>query len=278
MNLTGARQIAAEAAGSVALLADGSVKTWGTGCEGQLGTGQLNCQGQPVPVTALIGNVVRIAGGDLHTLAVRGDGTVWAWGFNLDRQVANDIEIRQPTPRPVVGLPGGMTQVAGAKESSVALDGSGRAWVWGRVSGNPTQVRPTPVLVPGLAGAFTISAGNVHYHALIRRPAFAIALSSTEGTIIAGGSVTTQVSLTPINGYTGSATLTVASLPAGMTATFSSPQVGPASPVTLTLATERSPAGNYQVAVTATDATANPPSQTVIYDLTITGPAERDNP
>jgi hypothetical protein len=142
------------------------------------------------------------------------------------------------------------------------------------VAGNPTQVRPTPVLVPGLSGAFAVSAGDVHYHALIRRAGFAITLSSSEGTVVGGGAVTTQVSLTPVNGYGGAATLTVAGLPAGMTAVFSSPQVSATSPVTLTLVTERSPSGNYQVAVTATDPAANPPSQTVIYDLTISGPAE----
>jgi len=56
------------------------VWTWGTGSEGELGNG-LRPRFQTTPVQALVSGIVTIAGGDLHTLAVRADGTGVGLGF-----------------------------------------------------------------------------------------------------------------------------------------------------------------------------------------------------
>jgi len=270
LHLAGVRQIVAEQAGSAALLADGTVWTWGTGSEGELGNG-LRPRFQTTPVQALVSGIVTIAGGDLHTLAVRADGTVLAWGFNLDREVANDPEINQPTPRPVAGLPGGITQVAGGHTSSLALDAHGNAWAWGRVSGNPTVNAPMPFQVPGLTGASAIAASGDHYHALIDAPSFTISLNPTSGSTPAGATATTEVTLAPANGYAGSATLSVSGLPAGVTASFSPGQVSAGSPATLTLHTAvSSPTGTFPITVTATDTSALDAVKTATYELTIT--------
>lgn len=71
-----------------ALLADGTVRSWGPSFEYQLengsdcipGSDPNTCyQDTPVPVTGL-SSVTAISGGNAAGYALRSDGTVWAWG------------------------------------------------------------------------------------------------------------------------------------------------------------------------------------------------------
>jgi len=55
---------------------------------GQLGNGSLTDALTPVQVDGLT-NVVAIAAGGFHSLALKGDGTVWAWGYGGYGQIGN---------------------------------------------------------------------------------------------------------------------------------------------------------------------------------------------
>ncbi|MFX8285805.1 hypothetical protein ABTL53_19895, partial [Acinetobacter baumannii] len=55
---------------------------------GQLGDGNLVSSTTPVPVTGLT-DVEQISGGTFHSLALRSDGTVWAWGSNIYGQLGD---------------------------------------------------------------------------------------------------------------------------------------------------------------------------------------------
>ena len=43
-------------------------------------------------------NVIAIEAGSLHSLAVRNDGTVWAWGYNEKGQLGNGTTSDSSTP------------------------------------------------------------------------------------------------------------------------------------------------------------------------------------
>lgn len=58
------------------------VWAWGANYYGQLGDGAWIIRLTPVQVIGL-SNVVAIAAGEYHSLAVKGDGSVWAWGLCL---------------------------------------------------------------------------------------------------------------------------------------------------------------------------------------------------
>jgi alpha-tubulin suppressor-like RCC1 family protein len=362
---------------SLALLADGTLRAWGNDGSGQIGDGGRGHRDTAVPVT-VVNHVVQIGAGNDHSVALEADGTVWAWGFNGNGQVGGPDRLVL-TPRRVPELSGVDTIAVGGAHNLVRL-GDGSLWAWGfNLSGglgdgtrtdSPVPVRVTGIgpvallagggassfagvarpdfdialnpasgsvaaggtvtagvtltpasgftgvagltvsgLPDGVTAAFTPStvsatspatltvntaptapagtfpititatAGNdptlvrtaTYSLTITAAPTFAITLNPIEGEIIASGTVTTKVTLIPLNGFTSTATLSVAGLPDGMTATFSAARISAGHPVTLTLSTERSPSGNYQVAVTAT---ANATSQTVLYDLTISGPAD----
>jgi alpha-tubulin suppressor-like RCC1 family protein len=106
---SGITAIAAGTMNSVALRNDGVVLAWGINETGQLGSGSLTpgFRPQPAPVINLPG-VVAIAfssGGLSHGLAVKSDGTVWAWGDNMKGQLGNGSTAPfSATPVQVTGL------------------------------------------------------------------------------------------------------------------------------------------------------------------------------
>lgn len=74
---------------TVALKSDGTVWAWGDNWNGQLGSGATLYQSTtPVQVSGLSNISVVVAGGN-YTVALKSDGTVWAWGANGSGQLGN---------------------------------------------------------------------------------------------------------------------------------------------------------------------------------------------
>lgn len=170
--LTGVKQITANGTTSLALRSDGTVWAWGANFSGKLGDGTTTHRFVPVQVLAATGgaltDVVHVASGGMHNLAVRSDGTVWAWGANDRGQVGDGTFAERHTAVQVSGLTG-VTRVAAGFRHSLALltDGTVRAWgddFWGQLGdgalGPPASSRPLPV--SGLAGVTEIAAGFNH--------------------------------------------------------------------------------------------------------------------
>jgi alpha-tubulin suppressor-like RCC1 family protein len=72
--------------GPMALLADGTIMTWGDGYHGRLGNGTDITSNVPVKVQG-ISNAIAIAYREYGALALLADGTVWAWGSNIKGQL-----------------------------------------------------------------------------------------------------------------------------------------------------------------------------------------------
>ena len=170
IGLTGVVAISAGSSPTVALKGDGSVRAWGASYFGQVGDGTTgNIRYVPVQVIGLTG-VVAISAGSNHTVALKGDGNVWAWGDNTFGQLGDGAPPARSTPVQVSGLTGAIAISAG-NIHTVALKGDGSVWAWGN-NGNgqfgdgTTTNRSTPVLVSGLTGVVAISAGVLHTIAL----------------------------------------------------------------------------------------------------------------
>jgi len=80
--LTGAIAVSAGGDHSMALLSDGTVWTWGSHGQGQLGDGTYPVVGQlPTPRKVIwLTGIVAISAGGRHSLALEQNGIVWAWG------------------------------------------------------------------------------------------------------------------------------------------------------------------------------------------------------
>jgi len=156
---------------SLALKSDGTVWAWGWGYYGQLGNGNFYTTGNqgvatPVQVSGLT-TVTALAGGGGHSLALKSDGTVWAWGIGDYGQLGdgNYYPSGVATPVQVIGLTG-VAAIACGGHHSLALKTDGTIWAWG-AGGNGQLgdgnfhpgVVATPVQVSGVTGAVAIAAG-----------------------------------------------------------------------------------------------------------------------
>ncbi|HWR69324.1 MAG TPA: regulator, partial [Desulfomonilia bacterium] len=70
---------------------------WGSNLFGELGTGDNLPRGLPVQV-GLDRNWTGVAAGYNHTIGLRSDGTIWAWGLNANGQLGNGTFASSSTP------------------------------------------------------------------------------------------------------------------------------------------------------------------------------------
>ena len=139
--------------------------------EGQLGNGTNTSACVPVPVLSLTG-VVAVAGGKYHSLALKGDGTAWAWGYNYYGQLGNGSNGDTNLPAPVSGLAGVATLAAGHYHSLAALSTglplaslSTRSLAFGsQPLGNPSTPQSLTLTNTGAAALslFSVTITGVH--------------------------------------------------------------------------------------------------------------------
>ncbi|WP_198360488.1 Ig-like domain-containing protein [Thermincola potens] len=83
---------------TLARRADGTVWAWGRNIEGQVGNGSASAVvDSPAQVSGLTG-VTKVAAGGYHNLALRSDGTVWAWGRNDKGQLGTGNTVSSNVP------------------------------------------------------------------------------------------------------------------------------------------------------------------------------------
>lgn len=149
---------------TVALKDNGTVVAWGYNGDGQT-TGTASTQ-HDVPAVAnpvtLLGQVVTeikaIAVGGQHTVAVKSNGTVVAWGRNSEQQITIPLGLTN------------VTSVAGGGNHTLALKDDGTVVAWGYNGQGQVTV---PV---GLTNVVGIAAGQYHSLAL-----------KNDGTVVAWG-------------------------------------------------------------------------------------------
>jgi hypothetical protein len=153
-----------------------------------LGDGTTTDRTVPVQVSGLT-NVVAIAGGGYHSLAVKKDGTVWTWGNNSYGQLGDGTTTQRLVPVQVSGLTN-IKDVAGGQHYCLAVKNDGTVWAWGHngegeLGDGTTVARRTPVQVSGLTGMTDVAAGI--FHSLAARadttPPETTIVSGPDGTI-----------------------------------------------------------------------------------------------
>ena len=130
MVLTDVTAISAGVFNTVALKNDGTVWAWGLNSSGQLGDGTTTDSYTPVQVSGLTGVRAISAGFVSHAVALKNDGTVWAWGSNGYGQLGDGTTTDSYTPVQVSDLTG-ITAISAGESHTVALKNDGTVWAWG---------------------------------------------------------------------------------------------------------------------------------------------------
>jgi len=167
--LSGVVDIAVGASHSVALLADGTIRTWGWGDRGIPGDGRMEVKTDRLSPSAVagIGNAVDVVAGGEHTFALLSDNTVRGWGSGWSAPgyyslLGNGREGDTADPITVIDV-SGARQVATDAFSAAVLLADGTVKAWGTPTGIYRSEQTTwlnsklPVPVPGIRNAVAVS-------------------------------------------------------------------------------------------------------------------------
>lgn len=181
---------------TVAFFNNSTVRTWGYNAFGQLGNNSTTYSSLPVPVFAnttgatpfRLSGIKAVAAGAFHSLALRNDDTLWAWGGNDAGQLgaatitavnSSTFDLLYSTKPLMVAAAG----VSFANISSIAANGkhslaraNGKVWAWGLNGTGQLGIDPhttgaliVPTVVAGLPNGINgIAAGSAFNYAVDR--------------------------------------------------------------------------------------------------------------
>lgn len=166
-------QVAAGEYHSLAIKSDGTLWAWGLNIDGQLGHAVGDTTRRTVPVQ--VGSDtdwMAVAAGKNHSLALKNDFSLWAWGRNASGQLgvaAGDTSNRYvPT---AVGSDTDWMAIAAGADHSLALKNANSLWAWGlnasgQLGDNTTVRKEVPTAVDATNSPntqwVTVSAGGAH--------------------------------------------------------------------------------------------------------------------
>jgi len=128
----------------------------------------------------------------------------------------------------------------------------------------PTATTPITLTVTGTSGVSSASGS-----ATLNPQDFSMKVSPTQQTVSAGGSIASTASVTRINQFAGTVTLSLSGLPVGAAATFTTnPITGRGSSTSMTISTSTTtPTGNYTVTLTGS---SGGQSRSTTFTLSVT--------
>jgi alpha-tubulin suppressor-like RCC1 family protein len=161
-------QVSAGTYHNLGLRANGTAWAWGLNATGQLGNETTTAQSSPVSIVGGFTDWTQLSGGFKHSLGLRANGTLWAWGYNFLGELGDNTIVDKSSPVSVVGGFTDWVQVSSGSHHGIALRGNGTAWGWGenafgRLGDNTTVDKSSPVsVVGGFADWIQLSAGSIH--------------------------------------------------------------------------------------------------------------------
>lgn len=128
---------------SMAIRNDGSLWAWGNPSYGVLGNGLVsittweysgrNYQSIDTSLDVLspiriMDDVIAVSAGGVHTMAIRSDGSLWAWGSNTPGLLGDGTTINRPIPIRVMD---NVVSVSAGTQQTMAIISDGSLWIWG---------------------------------------------------------------------------------------------------------------------------------------------------
>lgn len=163
--LSGVVAVAGGANHSLAITSTGALYVWGANGSGQVGNGVTSGTPSKLPVQSNLTNVVAVAAGEFHSVALKSNGDVYAFGKNTVGQLGTgSTSTAEPTPLLVMS---GVAAIAAGFNHTIFVKTDGTVYGAGengnsQLGDGSTTDRPTPVQMTGVTGATAAAAGFKH--------------------------------------------------------------------------------------------------------------------
>jgi len=161
-------QVSAGYGHSLGVRSNGTAWAWGFNSDGRLGDNCDISSRSPVSVAGGFTDWCQVSAGSLHSLGLRTNGTIWAWGRGDCGRLGDNCDISRSSPVSVVGGFTDWCQVEAGCRYNLGVRTNGTIWAWGcnvygQLGDNSTINRSSPVSV---VGGFTdwcqVAAGHCH--------------------------------------------------------------------------------------------------------------------
>lgn len=115
---------------SFATKSDGTLWAWGSNLYGNLGDCTTNQHHSPIQTHVSLNGWSKIKGGLYHTLGIKENGTLWAWGINSLGLLGDGTVINRPSPVQI-GTDSSWIDISPGFYHSLGLKSDGTLWAWG---------------------------------------------------------------------------------------------------------------------------------------------------
>ena len=137
---------------TAAIKTDGTLWSWGRGDFGQLGDNSSTGKSSPVQTVSGGTNWKLVSCGFYHTAAIKTDGNLWTWGYNVYGELGDNSGSTGKSS-PVQTVSGGTNwkSVSCGGFNTAAIKTDGTLWTWGRnatygqLGDNSTTAKSSPV-------------------------------------------------------------------------------------------------------------------------------------
>ena len=135
---------------SLGIKSDNTLWAWGYNRNGQLGNGKNEpITSEPIKIMDSVIFVSAGRGISPHSLAIKSDGTLWAWGYNQCGQLGDGTTIDRPSP---IKIMDNVIYAVSGSWHSLAIKSDGTLWAWGanqhgQLGDGTTTDRPLPIKI-----------------------------------------------------------------------------------------------------------------------------------